>query len=217
MKGIFEIVPPTPKYTTIWDVNIVLCYLEKLVPLDTLTLRDLSFKLIMLFALVTAQRAQTLSLMDTKNMIVNDNGYVFLLNKHLKQSSVSRKADYIEVKPYQHKELCIIETLREYLSRTSSLRGEETKLFLSYTKPYKAVTKQTISNWLKKVLDISGIDTSVYTAHSTRAASTSAAAHKAVHIDDIIKTAGWNNATIFAKYYNKPIIGSFSSAVLESR
>ena len=53
-----------------------------------------------------------------------------------------------------------------------------------------------------------GINTSVFKPHSTRAVSTATAQRAYVNINEIMKAAGWSNAATFAKYYNKPIIGN---------
>ena len=45
------------------------------------------------------------------------------------------------------------------------------KLFLSYDRPHKPVSRDTISRWTKETLRRCGIDTKVFTAHSTRSAS----------------------------------------------
>lgn len=58
---------------------------------------------------------------------------------------------------------------------------------------------------LKNVMAKAGIDTSVYKAHSTRAAVTSAAKGKQVPIDTILSTAGWSSESTFARFYDKPI------------
>lgn len=50
-----------------------------------------------------------------------------------------------------------------------------------------------------------GIDTSVYKAHSTRAAVTSTAKGKQVPMDTILSTAGWSSESTFARFYDKPI------------
>ena len=50
-----------------------------------------------------------------------------------------------------------------------------------------------------------GIDTGKFTAHSTRAASTSAAAQAGTLIEVIMESAGWSNCGTFAKFYHKPI------------
>ncbi len=65
-------------------------------------------------------------------------------------------------------------------------------------------------------LKIAGIDVSVYKAHSTRAAATSAAQRKGVN--DILQVAGWAREATFARFYSKPLLqdcGSiFANAVL---
>lgn len=40
--------PPRPKYTEIWDVSIVLVYLQSLSPVNTLLLKELALKLVVL-------------------------------------------------------------------------------------------------------------------------------------------------------------------------
>ena len=57
----------------------------------------------------------------------------------------------------------------------------------------------------KLVLDTAGIETNVYTPHSTRAASTSKAFSKAVPLDVLMKAGGWNSENTFNKFYNKPV------------
>ena len=56
---------------------------------------------------------------------------------------------------------------------------------------------------MKWTLVRAGVDTNVYTAHSTRAASTSAANDSGASINLIMKAAGWTNASMFAKFYKK--------------
>ena len=61
MKGVFNEIPPTPKFQEVWRVEQVLAYLEQLTPLHALKLKELTLKLVMLIALVTGERCQTLS------------------------------------------------------------------------------------------------------------------------------------------------------------
>ena len=58
------------------------------------------------------------------------------------------------------------------------------------------------------VLTETGIDTSVFSAHSTGAASTSAAHIKGISIDKILATAGWSTESTFCRFYRKPIVSS---------
>lgn len=61
---------------------------------------------------------------------------------------------------YPHEpKLCVINHLTYYLQKTKHLRSETTKLFISFIKPHKAVSKDTISRWCKTTLQNSGINT----------------------------------------------------------
>jgi len=67
------------------------------------------------------------------------------------------------------------------------------------------------------VLNLAGIDDSVYKGHSYRHASTSCAKEKGLNIDVILKQAGWSEKSkVFAKFYDKPIVNktSFGTTVL---
>ena len=119
----------------------------------------------------------------------------------------------------ENPKLCVLSTLKAYLSRTEVLREEnkETRLFLSTRKPHKRVTTATLARWMKTVLREAGINPSIYTAHSYRSASTSAAFAHGVTLQEILKTANWTNVNTFAKFYHRPVEEvSFGTTVLLS-
>ena len=66
MRGVFNMRPTLPRYKEIWDVSKVLLYLKSLPPVKQLTLKMLTLKLVMLIALVTAARGQSLHLLDIR-------------------------------------------------------------------------------------------------------------------------------------------------------
>ena len=98
------------------------------------------------------------------------------------------------------------------------MRGKEDKLFLSFQKPFKPLSRQSISRWIRDTLTAAGIDTTVFTPHSVRAASTSAAHTAGVPIQVILATAGWSGVQTFARFYHKPIAKdqAFSTTLLSS-
>ena len=63
-----------------------------------------------------------------------------------------------------------------------------------------------------------GMDMSVFSPHSTRAAATSAAARMNVSITTILRTAGWTGDSTFRAFYHKPvrINCDFGSALLDN-
>ncbi|KAK2553629.1 Gag-Pol polyprotein [Acropora cervicornis] len=101
--------------------------------------------------------------------------------------------------------------------RTASIRQSlNSSLFVSYGKPYKVVSSATLARWLKVVLSLAGIDTSIFKCHSFRGASTSKAVSLGVPLDVILKAADWKNAGTFAKFYQRETssVGQFAQAVL---
>ena len=60
MKGVYELRPALSKYNQILDPETVLQFLMKSSPLSMLSLKQLTLKLVMLTALVTGQRCQSI-------------------------------------------------------------------------------------------------------------------------------------------------------------
>ena len=217
LKGIFNKQKPVPKYNTIWSVDLVLDYLSLLWPLDKITLKDLTLKLVMLIALTTGQRCQTQTYLDISDpyMKKNEDCFEFALTEHLKRDRPGKVFGNVRLYKYPIKERCVYETLEFYLKATENCRNS-TSLLVSFIKPYKAVTSSTIGHWLKTVLASAGIDTKMYSAHSTRCASTSKAV-ATVSADMIIRTAGWNEESTFRKFYDRPVAltNQMSTSVLK--
>lgn len=220
MKGIYKGSPPVPRYHSTWDVQPVLNYLASKSPVDGLDLKMLTHKLIMLIALVSAQRGQSLHILDIGPGCMKElpDGYEFLLTAHIKQSRPGYKAPTVVLRAYPaNPSLCVCTCLKEYLKRTKPLRGTETKLFVSFTKPYKRVSRETLSRWIRTVMTSAGVDTTIFKPHSTRAAATSKAKTASVPIQEILKTAGWSSSRCFDKFYDKPVESStFASAILKT-
>ena len=71
--------------------------------------------------------------------------------------------------------LCVASVILKYIEMTKSFRNNLDRLFIALRKPHKAIGSRTVSSWIKEVLAKRGIDTSVFTSHSTRHAASSAA------------------------------------------
>ena len=81
--------------------------------------------------------------------------------------------------------------LHEYLSRTKDLRKQVDNLFIGNARPHLAVTKNTISRWIKSMLETEGIDISIYKSHSTRAAASTAMMENLFPVEDTYTTDSW--------------------------
>ncbi len=201
LKGVYILKTPTPRYSHTWSVGKVTDYLQTLDPVRDLSLKSLTLKTVMLCALHSPQRAQTFCALDLAHMS-NNNGVVqFDIVQRLKTSRPGKPQLKVNFSPSEDKAVCPVTTLNEYISRTSPLRLSSTKLFLSFVKPHKPVSTATIARWIKSVLESSGIDTSVFKAHSVRGAATSHAFHSGMPLADILKLADWSNERTFRKHY----------------
>ena len=60
LKGVYHLRTPVPRSSSTWDVAKVTTYLRTLFPLEQLNLKTLTMKTVMLCALSSAQREQTL-------------------------------------------------------------------------------------------------------------------------------------------------------------
>ena len=77
LKGAFNDRPPLPKYTSTWDVQVVLDYLQSLGENESLSLKQLTWKTVMLLALTKPSRSADLSKLDLKTRSFRSEGVDF--------------------------------------------------------------------------------------------------------------------------------------------
>lgn len=217
LKGVFELKPSLPRYTSIWDVGTVLQYLKTLHPISKLQLKTLTKKLTMLLCLLTGQRCQTLTKLDISLMQALPDKYVFTIGEKLKTTKPGKHLEPIELVAYKQDEsLCVVSHITHYLHMTKELRGQNCQLLISFIKPHNPVSNSTIGKWVKSILDNAGIDVTKFSGNSARPAATSYGTHTgSLTLQDILKAGGWSNAQTFAAYYNKPIETNFGASILE--
>ena len=216
IKGVFQTRPPLPCYSHTWDVQKVLNYLDSLGNNRTLSLKHLSWKVTMLLALSCPSRSADLSKLDLSRHVYKPDGVCFYPRALAKQSrSTSQITNFIFPSLPGESRLCPVSNLKEYEDKTEPLRRRKTNLLVTIIKPHKAVSSSTVARWLKSFLEALGIDTSIFSVHSVRGASSSAAAFAGISTSDILKAAGWNSESTFQHfYYRSTDDPSFGRAVL---
>ena len=122
-------------------------------------------------------------------------------NSILKQAKPDMHLKPLELSAFDSKRLCIVNYLRECLQKPKGRRvGDE--LFISFLKP---ISRDTLSRWLKTVLDVAGIDFTEFSVHNRRTASTSAAFGRDVPLDTFLTTAGLSRQKTLSKFCCKPV------------
>ena len=68
----------------------------------------------------------------------------------------------------------------------------ESKLLISYVRPHREVSKDTIARWVRTVMMGAGLDVAIFKPHSTRSAAASKAKRACVPLSDILRHAEWS-------------------------
>lgn len=215
MRGIFKERPTLPKYTVTYDVDLVFNRIVNS-PLHILDLKTLTFRVATLLCILSGQRSQTLGVMNINFMHKEDTRYIFFISELIKQSRPTFHQAPLEFVSYRDNVcICPVAHIQHYLEETKAIRGSQTEFFISYAPPYKAVKSSTIAKWVVMFLKECGVNTKVFSAHSTRSASTSKSLKNGLSLQDLGKAAGWSGSSTFRKIYNKPIVQNFGDSLLQ--
>ena len=172
-------------------------------------LKQLTMNMIVLLALLTGQRLQTLRAIELEHMDLHQQHCTIYIQKVLKTTKPGKHIRPIVFRRYHIASLCIVQHLHRYCALTASLRQHPGRghLLISFRKPHGPVVKDTLSRWIKNSLAAAGINTTLFGAHSTRSAFTSTAArHGALELLELmLKAANWQQAKTFAKFYHRDV------------
>ena len=201
MKGIYELRPALPRYCSTWSIKTVFDHLRAQKPPSLLHLKDLSHSVAFLLSILSGQRCQTVHKLSIDHMTIEDSKITFVTAAKLKHSRLGVYQQPLVFMSYPLN-ICIVTYLLEYLKRTSALRGQTKQLLISFIKPHKPISNETVSHWMKNFMASAGIDRNQYKGHSTRAASTSHLASKDYDLKDIMTAAGWSKEETFQRFYH---------------
>jgi integrase len=214
MKGFFRQRPSKPKYSCIWDIQRVLDLLASWGPSDKLELKQLTLKTAMLLALCAPKRVSELSRLTMSSCQVSADRWKFFIEGMTKNRGMGPAHTACYDRFPDNLLLCPISTLEVYLARVKPPNNES--LLRSLNKPFGSVSSTTVARWLRTVIAEAGISLE-FGAHSTRSASTSAAAAAGMSAPQILAAANWaKSGSTFQKVYWKESVEreSFSTTVL---
>lgn len=176
--------------------------IKKLVTIEDFKFKTFNFKVDNVNCINKA-RAQSIYLIHISNMEKCFDEYIFEFSGLLKQSRPGYKTPAVHMKSHPPDRYCTYVVVKEYLSRNCINKKWRRITFINYVKPHKAVTRDTVSQWIKMVLNVSGINTDIFGSHSVRSAPVSKAKLAAVPVDEISRKVGWSNAGTMSKFKKK--------------
>lgn len=143
-----------------------------------LSLEKNTKKLVILLAICTAHRVQTLCLIKLENIQFSPSSIKIYITDIIKTFAPGREQPTLSLPCFNEiKSICPATVLADYISRVRYLRPGENKgiILLTHRKPHKPATTASISRLIKQTLSDSGVDISIFKANSMRHASTSVA------------------------------------------
>ena len=205
-----------------WDLTLVLKSLTTAPyePLSEATLQAVTWKTIFLLSFASAKRRSELHALSAEDGFLrfNADGSVTLLSEpgFLSKTQLPSVASVpINIPSLSavcgsfdiDRLLCPVRSLKFYLAKVKSLRGNRKRLFI----PLKGkgdITAASISRWIATVIKkaysaLGNIapETLRINAHELRALSTSWAYVNHTPLDDILKAAFWRNSSTFSSFY----------------
>ncbi|KYN17567.1 hypothetical protein ALC57_10144 [Trachymyrmex cornetzi] len=122
-KGVSTSMLQRPKYEYVWNPAPVIRKLASDFPHQNLSLERLTRKLVMLLALSTGQRCQTLAAIKISQITFEENQALIRIPDKLKTSAPGRHQPLLYLPKFEdHKELCVVNLLISYNERTKDIR-----------------------------------------------------------------------------------------------
>ena len=88
-------------------------------------------------------------------------------------------------------------------SKPPSKRGSQKELLITYGKPHKPVSRNSVGRWIKNELMNLGVDTTVLMPHSCRSLSVSKAKVNGILKSVLLEKGCWEKESTYKKCYYK--------------
>ena len=167
LKGMFNNRPPKPSYSHTWEVRSVTSYLASLGSNKSLSVKQLSWKLTMLFSLTCPERVSAPAKLDPRHCHVLPEGVESMLSSPRKRGSADQLPKAFFARFPSNSKLCPVETLHCCLKATRTIRlaitsSKPDPLFISYVKPHKPISAPSLARWLRSLLKASGVNIDIF-------------------------------------------------------
>ncbi|CAH2276847.1 Tyrosine recombinase [Pelobates cultripes] len=206
LKGLAVCRPYTSRYTSTWDVDVLLNFLKSL-DNAKIDLRWTAIKLASLLSLALAARGAELTQIHISEPWLSrtPGGFHIILKGRQKTSHFSPGPVELDlVQDSSEPGLCLVSLLQSYLHLSAGFRNDISQLFITSRNPFRPAKVNTIRGWILSAMSTAGIDVSVFKSHSIRGASATKAAGKGLPLATILKAARWLSSKTFVRFYWRP-------------
>ena len=211
-----------------WDLALVLRVLSQppYEPIESIDFKNLSAKTVFLLLLATSRRKGDIHAIDPNRITVTRSGVILeTLPGYIPKvrANAEREARYLPMvvrklssitNDSSELTLCPVRALQQYHQIAKEKAPNRPQFFISTRGNKRAVTKNTISAWVVKLIrsayssasseDCRLSQTSV---HEVRAIATSLAYQATYALDDVLKAATWATPTTFIDHYLREVTG----------
>ena len=203
--------PSFPRYYITWDIKKVLSFLATWHPPSSLSFKQLTQKTLVLTAITSSDRAQTLQNIDIENSEITHEGIYFPIYSLLKCSKRNRPVKVVKCVRFDDcPALDVSQYVVAYLQRSFPYRARAVEdgypkpkqLFLSYHTG-KPLRRGTISKYILEILKKAGINVSCFKAHTTRGSLPSVQASRGASPGVILAQGDWKSLGTFERFYQR--------------
>ena len=144
-------------------MSLMLKYYNSIDNNKNLQFKDLVIKTVVLFTILRSSRTQAMFTIIVDNIVVEENKIVFLPNKTLKHTNTRRPLEpFIYHRYTANEKLYIVECANSYLGVwKKSVDANIMEFIITYGKPHKLASSDSISRWIKNEFGKAGINTNV--------------------------------------------------------
>lgn len=183
---------------------------------EHLCIKDLRLKTISLLALTLMLRPSDIApktvqfdskTMNQQSWLFTTDNVTFLASGEAKivfhgiKNDTSRSGFEVILQPVQDRRLNPVQTLRDYIARTSEQRPKQNPVFLALTPPYGPIAARTVAGVMNEAIDLAGLSGQGFSAKSFRPTGATLAVETGCDPEVAMRLGRWKTRSVFYDHY----------------
>lgn len=134
------------------------------------------------------------------------------------KNDTSRAGFVVTVPKTSNVKIDPVQCMLDYVKRTESVRPvRDSPVFLTLTRPRRAIDAVTVANILQEAIKLADLDTALFSAKSFRPTGATVAIDNGFNPESVMKIGRWKTQSVFFDHYvHSKTPGSFCDKVLQS-